>query len=76
TTGLAAGGQGMPDIMNVGSDYIGGYMDKFPDAFADLFDYGADDLKDDFPSGVINCATRDGKMYGLPFEVNTGALVY
>lgn len=24
TTGLAAGGQGLPDIMNVGIDYIGG----------------------------------------------------
>ena len=76
TTGLAAGGQGLPDIMNVGIDYIGGYMDKFPDAFADLSDYGADDLKDDFPSGVMKSATRDGKIYGLPFEVNTGALVY
>ena len=76
TTGLAAGGQGLPDIMNVGIDYIGGYMDKFPDAFANLSDYGADDLKDDFPSGVMKSATRDGKIYGLPFEVNTGALVY
>ena len=45
TTGLAAGGQGLPDIMNVGIDYIGGYMDKFPDAFADLSDYGADDSR-------------------------------
>ena len=60
----------------LGIDYIGGYMDKFPDAFANLSDYGADDLKDDFPSGVMKSATRDGKIYGLPFEVNTGALVY
>jgi lactose/L-arabinose transport system substrate-binding protein len=76
TTGLAAGGQGLPDIMNVGIDYIGGYMDKFPDAFADMSQYGADDVKDDFPSGIMKSATRDGKIYGLPFEVNTGALVY
>lgn len=76
TTGLAAGGQGLPDIMNVGIDYIGGYMDKFPDAFVNLSEYGADELKNDFPSGVMKSATRDGKIYGLPFEVNTGALLY
>lgn len=76
TTGLAAGGQGLPDIINVGIDYIGGYMDKFPDGFANLSEYGADDVKADFPSGMIKSATRNGGIYGLPFEVNTGALVY
>lgn len=76
TTGLAAGGQGLPDIMNIGIDYIGGYVDKFPDAFVNLNDYGAQDLKSDFPEGILESATVNNNIYGLPFEVNTGALLY
>ncbi|MCH4209487.1 carbohydrate ABC transporter permease [Bifidobacterium sp.] len=57
-----AGGEGLPDIMNAGIDYIGGYVDKFPDAFVDLSTYGANNIKSDFPAGMIKSASRDGKL--------------
>src|SRR5262245_4438278 len=36
TTGLAAGGQGLADVLHVGVDYLPAYIEKFPDGLADL----------------------------------------
>lgn len=77
TTSLAAGGEGLPDIMTVGIDYLPGYTDKFKNAFADLSTLGADDLKADFaPSAWGGGLGADGQVWGIPFEVNTSGFVY
>src|SRR6516165_2177087 len=42
TVGLAAGGQGLGDVLHIGCDYLPGYLEKFPGGLADLSAYGAD----------------------------------
>ncbi|MCD2443379.1 sugar ABC transporter substrate-binding protein [Agromyces sp. SYSU K20354] len=77
TTSLAAGGEGLPDIMQIGIDYLPGYTEKFPGAFADLSTLGADDLAADFaPSAWGGGMGPDGELWGVPFEVNTAGFTY
>jgi lactose/L-arabinose transport system substrate-binding protein len=77
TTGMAAGGDGLADIMNIGADYMDNYLETFPDGFADLSALGADEYEDDYPAGLWQNAENDeGHVFGLPFEVNTNVLFY
>lgn len=77
TTGMAAGGNGLADIMNIGVDYMGNYIETFPDGFANLSQMGADDLKGDFPATLWGSAQNaDGAVFGLPYEVNTNVVFY
>jgi lactose/L-arabinose transport system substrate-binding protein len=77
TTGMAAGGQGLADIMNIGVDYMGNYIETFPDGFANLSEMGADDLEGDFPATLWGSAQNtDGAVFGLPYEVNTNVVFY
>lgn len=77
TTGMAAGGAGLPDVMNIGVDYMGNYVETFPDGFADLTEYGAAELESDFPASLWGSAVgADGGVYGLPYEVNTNVVFY
>ncbi|MDN4614137.1 sugar ABC transporter substrate-binding protein [Leifsonia sp. F6_8S_P_1B] len=77
TTGMAAGGSGLPDVMDIGADYMSNYLETFPDGFADLTPYGADELEKDFPTGLWGGAQKaDGHQYGIPFEVNTSLIFY
>ncbi|QZN85400.1 sugar ABC transporter substrate-binding protein [Cellulomonas sp. C5510] len=77
TTGMAAGGQGLADIMNIGVDYMGNYIETFPDGFANLSEMGADDLEQDFPATLWGSAQdADGNVYGIPMEVNTNVVFY
>lgn len=76
TTGMAAGGAGLPDIMNIGIDYMGNYMETFPNGLANLSKLGADDLAAQFPSGMWASGSSNGAVYGLPYEVNTSGFFY
>jgi lactose/L-arabinose transport system substrate-binding protein len=77
TTGMAAGGTGLPDVMDIGADYMSNYLETFPDGFADLTPYGADKYEKDFPTGLWGGAQKaDGHQYGIPFEVNTSLIFY
>ncbi|MFE1800707.1 ABC transporter substrate-binding protein [Streptomyces sp. NPDC059517] len=77
TTGMAAGGQGLPDVMDIGGDYMGNYLETFPDGFANLGDMGAGSLEKDFPSGLWKGGQdAKGQQYGMPFEVNTNLVFY
>jgi lactose/L-arabinose transport system substrate-binding protein len=77
TTGMAAGGQGLADIMTIGVDYMDNYVQTFPDGFANLSEFGADELEDDFPTSLWGSAQNaDGDVFGLPFEVNTNVVFY
>jgi len=77
TTGMAAGGVGLADVLNIGIDYIGNYVETFPTGLANLSDLGADDLKAQFPSGMwASGSGPDGKVYGIPYEVNTSGFFY
>ncbi|MBB6488670.1 ABC transporter substrate-binding protein [Rhizobium lusitanum] len=77
TTGMAAGGIGLPDIMNIGIDYMGNYVETFPDGLVDLNALGAKDLAGKFPTGVwASGSGADGKVYGIPYEANTAGFFY
>jgi lactose/L-arabinose transport system substrate-binding protein len=77
TTGMEAGGVGLPDVMDVGIDYMADYLENFPDGFADLSDFGAGSLAKDFPSGLwASGQNAKGDQYGIPFEVNTNLVFY
>ncbi|MEU6496664.1 sugar ABC transporter substrate-binding protein [Streptomyces sp. NPDC046984] len=77
TAGMAAGGEGLPDVMDIGSDYMSNYLETFPDGFSNLSDLGAGSLAKDFPSGLWKGGQdTKGQQYGMPFEVNTNLLYY
>ncbi|MFG1922757.1 ABC transporter substrate-binding protein [Cryptosporangium sp. NPDC048952] len=77
TTGMAAGGVGLADVVNLGSDYMANYIETFPDGLANLNELGAKDLEKDYPEGVwADGSDTRGNAYGIPYEVNTSAVYY
>ncbi|RKT19142.1 carbohydrate ABC transporter substrate-binding protein (CUT1 family) [Streptomyces sp. 1114.5] len=77
TVGLAAGGQGLGDVLHIGCDYLPGYLEKFPGGLADLSALGADAHKDKFAKGLWPVVTgKDGHAYALPWEVNPLGFFY
>lgn len=77
TTGMAAGGAGLADVLNIGIDYMGNYVEKFPGQLADLRQYGAGKLAGDFPAGAWKSGTGSGgQVYGIPYEVNATGFFY
>ncbi|KOV38702.1 ABC transporter substrate-binding protein [Streptomyces sp. XY431] len=77
TVGLAAGGQGLADVLHIGCDYLPGYLEKFPNGLADLSALGADAHKDKFAKGLWPVVTdKDGKARALPWEVNAQGFFY
>ncbi|WP_175990202.1 sugar ABC transporter substrate-binding protein [Bacillus sp. Marseille-Q1617] len=76
STGLAAGGVGLPDIVLVEDDRIQGYVQAFPQGFLDLSEKGFDDHKDKFPSFKNDLAQVDGKYFAMPFDAGPGGMFY
>lgn len=77
TTGLAAGGQGLADVLHIGVDYLPGYVEKFPGGLADLGPLGANAHKDAFAPGLWQTVTPDGKrVNALPWEANSAGFYY
>ncbi|BAJ26467.1 MULTISPECIES: extracellular solute-binding protein [Kitasatospora] len=77
TTGLAAGGAGLADVLHIGIDYLPGYTEKFPNGLADLAKLGADRYKDAFAQGLwATVGGRNGRINALPWEANSGGFYY
>ncbi|MEU5219708.1 extracellular solute-binding protein [Streptomyces sp. NPDC020807] len=77
TVGLASGGKGVGDVLHIGVDYLPGYMEKFPKAFADLSKLGADKYEDAFAEGLWPTTLgKDKAVHALPWEVNPLGLFY
>ncbi|GGD12950.1 ABC transporter substrate-binding protein [Pontibacillus salipaludis] len=76
TTGLQAGGKGLPDIVLVEDDRFQGYINTFPDAFANLSEMGFDEQKSKFPDYKTELLTKDGAMYGFPFDGGPTGVFY
>ncbi|MFF0424693.1 ABC transporter substrate-binding protein [Streptomyces sp. NPDC004520] len=77
TAGLAAGGQGLADVLHIGVDYLPGYVEHFPGAFADLAPLGATAYKDAFAPGLWGTVSPDGKrVNALPWEANSAGFYY
>lgn len=76
STGLAAGGVGLPDIVLVEDDRIHGYVEAFPEGFLNLSDKGFSDHEDQFPSFKNDLAQVEGKYYAMPFDAGPGGMFY
>ncbi|MER6942912.1 sugar ABC transporter substrate-binding protein [Nonomuraea sp. NPDC000554] len=76
TSGMAAGGQGLGDVLHIGVDYLPAYIEKFPDGLADLVPLGADQHKAKFAQGMWETVSRSGKVYALPWEANSAGFYY
>lgn len=76
TTGLQAGGQGLPDIVLVEDDRVQGYLNSFPNAFLNITEKGFDEHKAKFPSYKLDLLTKDGDVYGFPFDGGPTGVFY
>ncbi|GAA2769817.1 extracellular solute-binding protein [Streptomyces showdoensis] len=77
TAGLAAGGQGLADVLHIGVDYLPGYVERFPGGLADLAPLGATAHKDAFAAGLWQTVCPDGKRVdALPWEANSAGFYY
>lgn len=77
TTGLLAGGQGLPDIVLVEDDRIQGYIHSFPDAFLNLTEQGFDKEKAaQFPEFKRDLVSKEGDLYAFPFDAGPTGMFY
>ncbi|MFG2630240.1 ABC transporter substrate-binding protein [Streptomyces sp. NPDC048473] len=77
TTAMAAGGQGLADVLHIGVDYLPGYVEQFPNGLADLGKLGADTYKDAFAQGMWQTVAPGGKrVNALPWEANSAGFYY
>lgn len=73
-TSLASGSyEGLPDIVLIEDYRIQGYLNAYPDEFADLSDIASPDDFAEYKTGVNQV---DGKMYGIPFDSGVAAVFY
>ncbi|OXM83436.1 ABC transporter substrate-binding protein [Paenibacillus rigui] len=76
STGLAAGGAGLPDIVLVEDDRIQGYLSAFPKGFLDLTAKGYDKKITQFPKFKQELVSNAGKIYGFPFDAGPAGMFY
>ncbi|CAM5440954.1 ABC transporter substrate-binding protein [Streptomyces spiroverticillatus] len=77
TAGMAAGGQGLADVLHIGVDYLPGYVERFPGGLADLAPLGATAHKDSFAQGLWGTVSPDNKrVNALPWEANSAGFYY
>ena len=71
-TSLASGSyEGLPDIVLIEDYRIQGYLNAYPDEFADLSDIASPDDFAEYKTGVNQ---DDGKMYGIPYDSGVAAV--
>ncbi|MEH7225073.1 ABC transporter substrate-binding protein [Bacillus sp. JJ1566] len=76
TTGLQAGGKGLPDGLLQSDDELQGKLEAFPNAFANLSELGFDENKKDFPEFKLDAVSKDGNIYAMPFDTGPAAVFY
>lgn len=76
TVAMAAGGQGLADVLHIGVDYLPNYIEKFPNGLADLAKLGANDHKNSFVASIWQTVSRGEKVYALPWEANASGFFY
>ncbi|WP_338553066.1 extracellular solute-binding protein [Paenibacillus sp. KS-LC4] len=76
STGLAAGGAGLPDIVLVEDDRLQGYLDAFPKGFVNLSEKGFDAKLSEFPTFKQELTKKDGASYAFPFDAGPTGVFY
>jgi lactose/L-arabinose transport system substrate-binding protein len=75
TTGLAAGGTGLPDVVAIESDRMDVYTTKFPEGLADLTERAAKYEKDFDPSKWAQSKPK-GKVRSIPWDSGPVGVFY
>jgi lactose/L-arabinose transport system substrate-binding protein len=75
TTGLAAGGTGLPDVVAIESDRMDVYTAKFPEGLADLTERAAKYEKDFDPSKWAQSKPK-GKVRSIPWDSGPVGVFY
>ncbi|MGX7133441.1 ABC transporter substrate-binding protein [Enterococcus songbeiensis] len=77
TTGLQAGGKGLPDIVLIEDDKVPEYVNNYPDSFVNLSEEGFSSHESEFPEFKLNVGKNDsGDIYAIPFDVGPVAVFY
>ena len=76
TTGLQAGGTGLPDLMLVEDSVMPDYLNNFSDNFLVLNELGFDEIKDLFASYKVDAISKEGHTCGFPFDSGPAAVFY
>lgn len=77
TTGLQAGGKGLPDIVLIEDDKVPEYVNNYPDSFVNLSEEGFSSHEEEFPEFKLNVGRNEkGDIFALPFDVGPVAVFY
>ncbi len=76
TTGFAAGGVGLPDVLMLESDRLSGYVQVFPQGIANLSELGVGELRARIAANKWPQATLDGDIYALPWDIGPTGIFY
>ncbi len=76
STGLVAGGAGLPDIIYVEDDRFQGFVESFPEGFADVSEFGFNEELGNFSQFKQDLVRSDDKILGLPFDIGPTAYFY
>ena len=74
--GCAAGGFGMPDVYLVENNEAEVFWATFPDCFADLRQFGADELRPLFPAFKWAELTAGDVIHAIPYDSGPTAMFY
>lgn len=74
--GCAAGGLGMPDVYLIENNEAPVFWAQFPDCFADLREFGAEDIYDLFPEFKWTELMVEETVYAIPFDMGPTAIFY
>ncbi|MBN9387445.1 MAG: sugar ABC transporter substrate-binding protein [Chloroflexi bacterium] len=75
TTGLAGGGAGLPDVVQVESDHMDVYTGKFPNGFVDLTDKASKYEKDFDPSKWAQSKSKN-HIFSIPWDSGPTGIFY
>ncbi len=74
--GCAAGGLDLPDVYLIENNEAPIFWAQFPDCFADLREFGAADIVDDFAAFKWTELSANGAIYAIPYDSGPTAMFY
>lgn len=66
----------MPDVVLVEDERIPGYINQFPDGFANLTELGYEEYRDLFGEAKLQNVTHDGNLIAAPWDIGPTGIFY
>lgn len=76
TVGLVSKGSGMPDVILMEDERIPGYVNQFPDGFANLSEMGYDQYRDLFSESKLESVSYDDYLVAAPWDIGPAVFFY